>query len=391
MIVSTIGQDDDERGAEVARELSAQSESNNIARSLSTDRGIMDFRHQITAPRRARRTSSVDALVLVVIGDRARSGARRAAGGAARRCRRARRPAAEEGQGCSICTGRPGSRARAGRRRVAGDASPKSFKAAVAQALGAAQVERRQDASASPRRRRGASARRTPRPLVAARGDATYIYRHTKPSATPAPGRSTSITLFCQQSRRQGGAAGPARRARRSPPASTLAREFGNRPGNHCTPTWLGQTGEEARQGVRPRRSRCSTARRSRSSAWAPSSPSRRARTSRRASSSRATTARPKVEAPVVLVGKGITFDTGGISIKPAAEMDEMKFDMGGAASVLGTLRAVAELKPPAQPRRASSRLREHARAAAPSSRATSSPACRARPSRSSTPTPKAA
>jgi leucyl aminopeptidase len=40
-------------------------------------------------------------------------------------------------------------------------------------------------------------------------------------------------------------------------------------------------------------------------------------------------------EAPTVLVGKGITFDTGGISIKPSAEMDEMKYDMGGAASVL--------------------------------------------------------
>jgi leucyl aminopeptidase len=50
--------------------------------------------------------------------------------------------------------------------------------------------------------------------------------------------------------------------------------------------------------------------------------------------------------APVVLVGKGITFDSGGISIKPAAEMDEMKFDMGGAASVLGTFRALAALKP---------------------------------------------
>jgi leucyl aminopeptidase len=50
-------------------------------------------------------------------------------------------------------------------------------------------------------------------------------------------------------------------------------------------------------------------------------------------------------ERPVVLVGKGITFDTGGISLKPSAEMDEMKFDMSGAASVLGTLRAVAELK----------------------------------------------
>ena len=51
-----------------------------------------------------------------------------------------------------------------------------------------------------------------------------------------------------------------------------------------------------------------------------------------------------KRERPVVLIGKGITFDTGGISLKPAAEMDEMKFDMCGAASVLGTLRAVAEL-----------------------------------------------
>jgi leucyl aminopeptidase len=45
-------------------------------------------------------------------------------------------------------------------------------------------------------------------------------------------------------------------------------------------------------------------------------------------------------------VGKGITFDTGGISIKPAPEMDEMKFDMCGAASVLGTFRALADIRP---------------------------------------------
>ncbi|MBS4096923.1 MAG: leucyl aminopeptidase [Sulfuricella sp.] len=50
---------------------------------------------------------------------------------------------------------------------------------------------------------------------------------------------------------------------------------------------------------------------------------------------------------PVVLIGKGITFDAGGISLKPAAEMDEMKYDMSGAASVLGTFQAVAELKLP--------------------------------------------
>lgn len=50
---------------------------------------------------------------------------------------------------------------------------------------------------------------------------------------------------------------------------------------------------------------------------------------------------------PAVLVGKGITFDSGGISIKPAAAMDEMKFDMCGASSVLGTVSAVAELELP--------------------------------------------
>ncbi len=54
-----------------------------------------------------------------------------------------------------------------------------------------------------------------------------------------------------------------------------------------------------------------------------------------------------KSEAPVVLVGKGVTFDSGGISIKPADKLDEMKFDMCGAASVLGALKAVLELKLP--------------------------------------------
>lgn len=50
---------------------------------------------------------------------------------------------------------------------------------------------------------------------------------------------------------------------------------------------------------------------------------------------------------PIVLVGKGLTFDSGGISLKPGEGMDEMKYDMGGAASVLGTMKAVAELKLP--------------------------------------------
>jgi len=56
---------------------------------------------------------------------------------------------------------------------------------------------------------------------------------------------------------------------------------------------------------------------------------------------------RSKKEKPVVLVGKGITFDSGGISLKPASEMDEMKYDMCGAASVLGTITAIAKIRLP--------------------------------------------
>jgi leucyl aminopeptidase len=54
-----------------------------------------------------------------------------------------------------------------------------------------------------------------------------------------------------------------------------------------------------------------------------------------------------KGKAPIVLVGKGLTFDSGGISLKPGEGMDEMKYDMGGAAGVIGTMRAVAEMQLP--------------------------------------------
>ncbi|HLY95677.1 MAG: leucyl aminopeptidase family protein, partial [Sideroxydans sp.] len=54
-----------------------------------------------------------------------------------------------------------------------------------------------------------------------------------------------------------------------------------------------------------------------------------------------------KKQKPVVLVGKGITFDSGGISLKPGQDMDEMKYDMSGAGSVLGTLQAIAEMELP--------------------------------------------
>ena len=51
-------------------------------------------------------------------------------------------------------------------------------------------------------------------------------------------------------------------------------------------------------------------------------------------------------EKPIILVGKGVTFDSGGISLKPGAAMDEMKYDMGGAASVLGAMSTIAKIQP---------------------------------------------
>ena len=125
----------------------------------------------------------------------------------------------------------------------------------------------------------------------------------------------------------------------------TLARECANRPGNHCTPTYLG---EQAKRLGKEHGLKVEVLDRKAVEKLGMGAFLAVAQGS--AEPLRFIVARyegaAKSQAPVVLVGKGITFDTGGISIKPSAEMDEMKYDMGGAASVLGTLRAIAEIKP---------------------------------------------
>ena len=179
--------------------------------------------------------------------------------------------------------------------------------------------------------------------LVAAASEATYVYRHTKPGAPAAPALAR-ITLLCDKictkPVTQGLARGQAIAA-----GVTLARELANRPGNHCTPTFLGEQAKKLGKefGLKLEvLDRKAIEKLGMGAFLAVAQGS--------AEHPRFIVAQyhgaPKTRPPIVLVGKGITFDTGGISIKPAAEMDEMKFDMGGAASVLGTLRAVAELKP---------------------------------------------
>ena len=90
-----------------------------------------------------------------------------------------------------------------------------------------------------------------------------------------------------------------------------------------------------------------------------------------------------KDSAPICLVGKGITFDSGGISLKDPPAMDEMKFDMSGAAAVLGALRAVAELKLPINVVGIVADLREHAERRRGQARRHRHDACRDKPSRS--------
>ena len=124
----------------------------------------------------------------------------------------------------------------------------------------------------------------------------------------------------------------------------TLARTLGNLPGNVCTPAYLAET---ALQLAGDHGLDCQVLERAEMEALGMGSLLSVAKGSHQP---------PKLivvhyrgarqdEKPLVLVGKGITFDSGGISLKPGAEMDEMKFDMCGAASVLGTLKAVAQMQ----------------------------------------------
>ncbi|KQR56167.1 leucyl aminopeptidase [Acidovorax sp. Leaf160] len=175
---------------------------------------------------------------------------------------------------------------------------------------------------------------------VMALADASYAYTATKSKAEPrvlarvtlgVPDAAAAREAFLRGS---GVAVGV-----------EFAREWANRPANHATPTLLA---EAAKALAKAPNMQCKV--------HGP------AEVARLGMGSFLAVARGSEEplrfielhyngagkgvAPVVLVGKGITFDTGGISIKPAAEMDEMKFDMGGAASVLGVFKALAELKP---------------------------------------------
>jgi leucyl aminopeptidase len=174
---------------------------------------------------------------------------------------------------------------------------------------------------------------------VLALSDASYVYTHTKSKAQP---RQLARVVLLSPS-----VVPPTVLARAQAMAQgiELAREWGNRPGNHATPSLLAQAARSLAKLPKvqvdvlgPKQVAALGMGAFLAVAQGSAEPLRFIVLRYNGAA--------KSQAPHVLVGKGITFDTGGISIKPAAEMDEMKFDMCGAASVLGTFRALAAYQP---------------------------------------------
>jgi len=126
-----------------------------------------------------------------------------------------------------------------------------------------------------------------------------------------------------------------------------LARDLGNLPANVCTPAYLARQARQLAKGdKRVRLNVLEEADMKRLKMGSLLSVSAGSRQPAKLITLEYRGAAAKQQ-PIALVGKGVTFDTGGISLKPGAAMDEMKFDMCGAASVLGTLKAVSQLQLP--------------------------------------------
>ena len=125
-----------------------------------------------------------------------------------------------------------------------------------------------------------------------------------------------------------------------------LARELGDLPGNICTPSYLADQAKELARDFKMKVKILNEKAMEKLSMGSLLSVSRGSRQEARLIILEHKGGADK-DAPIVLVGKGLTFDAGGISIKPSAAMDEMKYDMCGGASVIGTMRAIAEMQLP--------------------------------------------
>lgn len=178
------------------------------------------------------------------------------------------------------------------------------------------------------------------RAAVLAVGEASYVYIATK---SVTEGRKLRNVLIAVPD--ASGFSGAMAHSSAAVAGVELAKEWANRPANHATPTMLANAAKALGKLAKLRCQVLGPREVEKLGMGAFMAVARGSEEPLRFIILRYDGA-ARTESPVVLVGKGITFDTGGISIKPASEMDEMKFDMCGAASVLGVFRALSELKP---------------------------------------------
>ena len=218
-----------------------------------------------------------------------------------------------------------------------GDASPRHVRSALTSAVGAVKtpgLKKLVVCFAEPAREDAIRA------AVLAVADATYVYTHTKSKPEGRSLQKATVTAVNASEVQI-----TFERAVAIVAGVELAKEWANRPANFATPTLLGQAAEAL---ARLPKISCEV--------LGPKEVAKLGMGSFMAVAQGSDqplrfivlryAGAPKAHAPTVLVGKGITFDSGGISIKPAPEMDEMKFDMSGAASVLGVFQSLAQLKP---------------------------------------------
>ena len=191
---------------------------------------------------------------------------------------------------------------------------------------------------------RGEDVERKSRFIVEALESAVYKYDETKSGRKQAPALKKICLLTARgdlAKTRTGVKQGHAIAG-----GVSMAKNLGNLPGNICTPSYLARLAKSMQKSHGLKTTVLSEADMRKKKMGSLLSVSRGSREPAKLIIMEHRGGQ-KGEQPVVLVGKGLTFDAGGISIKPAAAMDEMKFDMCGGASVFGAMHAVSELALP--------------------------------------------
>ena len=188
---------------------------------------------------------------------------------------------------------------------------------------------------------------RSVREAVMTAQEALYRYDETKSEVKKPRHPLKRLTLFIADRRRLKTAQKAAMHGQAIAQGMNLTRDLANLPGNICTPSYLAEQARKlGRKHDKLKVQVLDEPAMEKLGMGALLSVSRGSRQPARLIVMEYRGGKPNAK-PVVLVGKGLTFDAGGISIKPSAAMDEMKYDMCGGASVFGTLRACLELELP--------------------------------------------